>query len=175
MARKKDLGSLAALAGLAYMASRDKATQPEEGYRADPFGKMTQEERDARRDINGRTVADENYGNESSRPVRTPARSAAPSTPSVDAGRSPTMDDEAGMSRGTRPRPAAQVASTTEEGMRGYKPRGNPAGRAPKVTEGARPSPRLNAQELDDYTTYKKGGSVKGWGAARGARKAKIY
>jgi hypothetical protein len=37
---------------------------------------------------------------------------------------------------------------------------------------------RLRQKEADEAVSlggYKKGGSVKGWGAARGARKAKIY
>ena len=52
--------------------------------------------------------------------------------------------------------------------MSAYKPR-----RAPKpLTEVTKPGTRTNYENEDGM---KKGGSVKGWGQARGARKAKIY
>ena len=152
MARKKDLGSLAALAGLAYMASRDKATKggdiPVDDRSATPAASSDMEDTEFG-DLKG---AQE-------RAALAPDR--APASPRSTAARAPSASSPSIVDQ--------------ETGMRAYKPRYTPPGRAPKAVAGERPSPRLNAQELDDYTTYKKGGSVKGWGAARGARKAKIY
>lgn len=47
--------------------------------------------------------------------------------------------------------------------MSEYKPRYTPPTKRPKMTTG------------DDVEYLKKGGAVKGWGKARGARKAKMY
>jgi len=84
------------------------------------------------------------------------------------------VDAEAGMSRGRRDYVTSGKQSFDTEtepstpDMSAYKPR-----RAPKpLTEVTKPGTRTNYENEDGM---KKGGSVKGWGKARGARKAKIY
>ena len=90
-------------------------------------------------------------------------------------GREPVnIDAEAGMSRGRRDYVTSGKQSFDTEtefvppDMSAYKPR-----RTPKpLTEVTKPGTRTNYENEDGM---KKGGSVKGWGKARGARKAKIY
>lgn len=65
--------------------------------------------------------------------------------------------------------------------MRNYKPRRTPS----SLTEVTRPGKSVNYENTDvsdmgmrkggSVKKMAKGGAVKGWGAARGARKAKIY
>jgi hypothetical protein len=94
---------------------------------------------------------------------------------SAPGGREPVhVDAEAGMSRGRRDYVTSGKQSFDTEtepstpDMSAYKPR-----RAPKpLTEVTKPGTRTNYENEDGM---KKGGSVKGWGKARGARKAKIY
>lgn len=91
-------------------------------------------------------------------------------------GREPVHTDaEAGMSRGRRDYVTSGKQSFDTEtesvppDMSNYKPR-----REPKpLTEVMKPGTRTNYENED--TGMKKGGSVKGWGMARGARKAKMY
>ena len=94
---------------------------------------------------------------------------------SAPGGREPVhVDAEAGMSRGRKDYVTSGKQSFDTEtenippDMSAYKPR-----RAPKpLTEVTKPGTRTNYENEDGM---KKGGSVKGWGQARGARKAKIY
>ena len=94
---------------------------------------------------------------------------------SAPGGREPVhVDAEAGMSRGRRDYVTSGKQSFDTEtepstpDMSAYKPR-----RAPKpLTEVTKPGTRTNYENEDGM---KKGGSVKGWGKARGARKAKMY
>jgi len=94
---------------------------------------------------------------------------------SAPGGREPVhVDAEAGMSRGRRDYVTSGKQSFDTEtefvppDMSAYKPR-----RTPKpLTEVTKPGTRTNYENEDGM---KKGGSVKGWGKARGARKAKIY
>lgn len=86
----------------------------------------------------------------------------------------PHVDAEAGMSRGRRDYVTSGKQSFDTEtefvppNMDNYKPR-----REPKpLTEVMKPGTRTNYENAD---AMKKGGSVKGWGIARGARKAKMY
>jgi hypothetical protein len=68
--------------------------------------------------------------------------------------------------------------STTEEGMRNYVPRRSAAQQIAGMDDTYNPRVRrgMNKENLDATgETFKKGGSVKGWGIARGARKAKTY
>ena len=95
---------------------------------------------------------------------------------SAPGGREPVhVDAEAGMSRGRRDYVTSgkQSFDTEKEptvpDMSQYKPR-----REPKpLTEVMKPGTRTNYENED--IGMKKGGSVKGWGIARGARKAKMY
>jgi hypothetical protein len=220
MARKKDLGGLAALAGMAYVASRDKADKTEKEYRSDPYGAMTQEQRDARRDINGRTLAEENA--EKSRalgeirdddgtvsklrrntetgelydPTGSNLTTAAPaSKPTTSTAKRPAggienardellkrqgrprdpRDAEMGMSRGTQRGTDDTINPDVKQRLKDDQY--NPAVKQyrddtydPKVRRG------MNKENLEATgEPFKKGGSVKGWGMARGARKAKTY
>ena len=91
-------------------------------------------------------------------------------------GREPVhVDAEAGMSRGRNDYVTSGKKSFDTEtefvppNMDNYVPR-----RTPKpLTEVMKPGTRTNYESED--TGMKKGGSVKGWGIARGARKAKMY
>jgi hypothetical protein len=175
MARKKDLAGLAALGALGYMMSKDK---PEKEYRADPYGEMTQEQRDARPDINGRTLADENFSNEGRTPVKAPTRAPARVSNAGQATSAPiSADAEAGMTRGTRPRDARDAEKGMSRGTRTTSMAG--AGRGMVNPPSVSPTPDMSAYvprrtpgplsdtdrpgtrvryENDD--TYKKGGKV---------------
>jgi hypothetical protein len=62
--------------------------------------------------------------------------------------------------------------------MRNYAPRRSAAQQVAGRDDTYNPDVgyRTRAENRDTSDlTYKKGGSVKGWGSARGARKAKIY
>jgi hypothetical protein len=169
MARKKNLAGLAALAGLAYVASRDKAQKGlapvEDGPKEVP-GTYKAETAPAKdlgeiRDDDGtlsklrrNTDTGELYdpvglspSNTTAAPPKTTAtRSIAPSRTATPQIVTPEEGARAYRSR-------AQV-DPREALMRNYKPR-----RTPEA----------------DVEGMKKGGSVKGWGMARGARKAKTY
>ena len=88
------------------------------------------------------------------------------------------VDAEAGMTRGRRDYITSGKQSFDTEtefvppNMSQYKPR-----REPKpLTEVRKPGTNTNYENSDATSeTFKKGGSVKGWGIARGARKAKMY
>lgn len=91
-------------------------------------------------------------------------------------GREPVhVDAESGMTRGRRDYVTSGKKSFDTEtefvppDMSQYKPR-----REPKpLTEVMKPGTRTNYENED--TGMKKGGKVKGWGKARGARAAKMY
>lgn len=90
MARKKDLAGLAALGALGYMMSKGKgdAITGDDQYNPDVRA----------------VERNEDYSNEGRTPVRAPIRTpsaggSAPTAPSRI-----SVDDEAGMTRGTRPR-----------------------------------------------------------------------
>jgi hypothetical protein len=143
MARKKDLGGLAALAGLAYMASRDK----------------------------------EGKGPAPSAPAAAP--SADTGGDFIEAGSGPTGDfmseKEPGWESGTAPsrkpaatRPAGGIENARDELLkRQARPR-DPRDAELGMSRGTR---RVSLSSGG----MKKGGSVKGWGIARGSRKAKTY
>ena len=168
MARKKDLAGLATLAGLAYMASRDK------GGEAPAMPTSAPTASDAGGDFveAGSGVAPEgaDYGNESRREgfgIGKVAPSATPRPrPAPNAGMSMSrMSPEAGAEAKKKfdLENARDMALARAEGERAVA---------------AHKAKRLRQKEADEGASlggYKKGGSVKGWGAARGARKAKIY
>jgi hypothetical protein len=174
MARKKDLGGLAALAGLAYMMTRDKAQKGlapvEDAPKAVP-GTFKAEEAEPPKDLGEirdddgtlsklrrNTETGELYdpvGSNLSKTTASPPKAAA--TRSVAALRTAT------------PR-----IVTPEEGARAYRSR---ARVDPREALMRNYKPRRNPEPLNGVAEegMKKGGSVKGWGMARGARKAKNY
>lgn len=182
MARRKNLAGLAALAGLAYMASRDKAAKgegapmgddqynPDVKQRSPDLGAIYAEDGSLSK-LRRNTETGDLYSPDE--PITRPAASkaAAPRARGVSTAGNAGYDS-------TDMRPVPQVASTTEAGMRSYVPRRSAAqqiaGRDDTYNPDVRYRTRTENTDVSDMT-YKKGGSVKGWGAARGARKAKIY
>lgn len=170
MARKKDLAGLATLAGMAYLASRDKGGEAP----AMPTASSTPAIPDAGEDFieagSGVASEDADYGNEGRREgygVGKVAPSATPRPrPAPNAGMSMTRMDPAKAEEARRMERqivARDTALRMQEGERAVA---------------ANKAKRLRQKEADEGASlggYKKGGSVKGWGAARGARKAKIY
>jgi hypothetical protein len=205
MARKKDLGGLAALAGLAYMASRDKAVkggdrdtdtgvdvQPSYGRasatKAPDLGEIRGEEGTVSK-LRRNTETGEMYDPTGSNLITAPSRK-----PTAPAAKRPVggienardellkrqarprdpRDAELGMSRGTQrstddtinPRVKQYRDDTYNPDVKQYRDDTY----NPKVRRG------MNKENLEATgETFKKGGSVKGWGISRGARKAKIY
>lgn len=183
MARKKDLAGLASLAGLAYLASRDKggegaAPTADEGAVASPVRSGDVEEASLER------AADIPR----SRPAA--PRAAAPSSPSAGGGRGrvggPTAAQASGNA-GLASKPTYETSydrSRREDREAGRDFDSLVSGLKDRIaTAGDRGGDRLlkDARIRKDEQTfmgsgnYKKGGSVKGWGIARGARKAKTY
>lgn len=173
MARKKDLAGLAALGALGYALSRGKGDTPMADDQYNPDVRAVER--------------NEDYGNEGNRPVRAPTRSlsAAPArTPSVSSRVS--VDDETGMSRGTRARDPRDMEAGMSRGTRGASMAGagrgmvNPpmAGSEPDMsayvprrtpgplTDVNRPGTRVRYENED---TYKKGGKTKVSSASRRA------
>lgn len=178
MARKKDLAGLATLAGLAYMASRDKGGEPaavtakEESVTASPVRSGEVEE----------TSLDKMADVPRSRPTAPRA-----STPSAGGGRG-------GRGGATAEELAAYAASKKPTYKTPYdraREEDRAAGRdfdslvdslKNKLTseDTRKPLPLKSTKSetgnaFMGSTGLKKGGSVKGWGIARGARKAKTY
>jgi hypothetical protein len=158
MARKKDLGSLAALAGLAYMMTRDKAQKGlapvEDAPKAVPG--TYKAEAAAPKDL-GEIRDDDGTLSTLRRNTETgelydPVGSSLPKAPAPRPVAAPRIVTPEEGARAYRSR--AQAPDPREALMRNYKPRRTPEA----AVEG-----------------MKKGGSVKGWGMARGARKAKTY
>ena len=103
MARKKDLAGLAALGALGYALSKGKG-DVDVGTSSDYTAGLDR---------------NEDYGNEGNRPVRAPVRmpSAGGSAPTAPSRIS--VDDESGMSRGTRARDARDAEAGMSRGTRG--------------------------------------------------------
>jgi hypothetical protein len=153
MARGKDLAGLAALGALGMMLSKGKKGSDTSGMDTEGFEGI----KDLPRRDTGMSEKepDENYRNSGPRtsPTASRARATTP-TPTPSSRSTISADDEAGMSRGTRPRDPRnaeagmsrgtrttsmagagrgvtmptqpQADSTTAEGMRNYVPRRTP-------------------------------------------------
>ena len=191
MARRKDLAGLAALAGLAYMASRGKeggGAAPTSGRtsESDALDAMTSGEYGGP-NAGGDIMTDKEPGWESgvssapaasSRPRTRPAASAsAPAAPRPMGGsgrgkQGGATAEELSLYVASKAKPKYQ---SLQDRARSYEEERAKSGVG---MYGTRRTPRREdmpdrADEMGN--AYKKGGSVKGWGAARGARKAKIY
>lgn len=181
MARKKDLAGLATLAGLAYMASRDKGGEsaaPEtktEGAVASPVSSSAGDMEEA------------------------PLERAAdiprtrPTTPKVSAPKPMGGSGRGGRGGATAEELAAYAASKKpayespyDRARREDREAGRDIGSVVEglknriATAGERGSVLPLKSTKADKNEFmgagmKKGGSVKGWGMARGARKAKTY
>lgn len=180
MARKKDLGGLAALAGLAYMASRDKAAKgdvpsgddqynPDVKQRGPDLGAIYAEDGSLSK-LRRNTETGELYSPDE--PITRPAAATKPMGRPASKGVS-TAGNAGYDTTAMRPQ-----TNNTEAGMRNYVPRRSAAqqiaGRDDTYNPAVAYRNRTENKDTEDLT-YKKGGKVKGWGSARGARKAKIY
>jgi hypothetical protein len=156
MARKKNLAGLAALAGLAYMMTRDKAAKAGEAAatstapEAAPVAAPVSTEDAAGDFIEAGSGPRGDFMNE----VEPGGKSLTASPPKPAATRSIGARAPARTSATARP-----TAADSDFNMN-YSNEGRDRRRA---------RPTVPGSEL------KKGGSVKGWGMARGARKAKTY
>ena len=202
MARKKDLGGLAALAGMAYVASRDKAAKGDAPTGDDQYNPDVKQRSAAApdmgeiRDDDGtvsrlrRNTEDGSLYDPGSVGPTAPARKPAAPAAKRPAGgienardellkrqgrpRDP-RDAEMGMSRGTQRGTDDTINPDVKQRLKDDQY--NPAVKQyrddtydPKVRRG------MNKENLEATgEPFKKGGSVKGWGMARGARKAKTY
>jgi len=190
MARKKNLAGLAALAGLAYMASRNKAVKgeeaaapsaaaapststaaemdPLEAANASPESQKIMEDAVAAGNLEkgGRML------NEMRDAKAAPTRSLKPAASSASNFMTPEEGARAYRSR-------APAADPREALMRNYVPRRDPrasgAMSGDYMANSATSRGVRNMYERAAEEGMKKGGSVKGWGIARGARKARTY
>lgn len=181
MARKKDLAGLATLAGLAYMASRDKGGEPaavtatEESVTTSPVRSGEVEE----------TSLDKMADVPRSRP--TAPRASVPSAPSAGGGRGgrggATAEELAAYAASKKPTYKTPYDKAREEDRAAGRDFDSLVGslkdRIATAGERGRALPLKSTKaDRNDFmgsTGLKKGGSVKGWGIARGARKAKTY
>lgn len=200
MGRKSNLGGLAALAGLAYMMTRDKAKKGEaptataapapEVKVAEPI--TAPKYKDAMQEKE--PGWDTKEAPAKSAPARS-TRSAAPSAlsgPSLAAdapAAAPAADDSAfGMGKtkhsgglGTTTRTLGadnggrRIHPEYPEDMRAALKRDAQATARDLVRGQKGYSERTGRDLVRGQDGYAKGGSVKGWGIARGARKAKTY
>jgi hypothetical protein len=184
MARKKDLNSLAALAGMACLASRGKAKGGEDsapvaedtGATASPVRSGEVEE----------TKLDSMSDMPRARP--TAPRAAAPASPGAGGGRGrmggPTAEQASSNAGLESKKPAYETPY--DRSRREDREAGRDIGSVVEglknriATAGERGSVlplKSTKSDKNDFmgAGMKKGGSVKGWGIARGARKAKTY
>lgn len=129
MARKKDLAGLAALGALGYALSKGKGDVVTGDDQYNPDVRAVER--------------NEDYGNEGNRPVRAPARMPSaggtrPTTPSRI-----SVDDEAGMTRGTRPRDPRDAEAGMTRGTRSTSMAG--AGRGSVNPPAASSTPDMSA------------------------------
>jgi hypothetical protein len=191
MARKKDLAGLATLAGLAYMATRDKAGKGDSADVAPSAPAAAKE--DTGGDFNEAgsgpaPAADENYGNEGRREGPMGVGKTTPSAPR------PAAKPMGGSGRGKQggasaeelaayaaSKPKKPQYQSLQDRARAYEEERAASGAGGMYgTPSKRREPLPTAEDM----AYKKGGKVKkmasgggvkGWGIARGSRKAKTY
>jgi hypothetical protein len=169
-----NLGSLAALAGMAYLANRDKGgegsapatpTAADEGAIASPvrsgeveetkLDKMADVPRSRPRSVTpAKAAASADYGNEGRRSVREPS----PPAYETPYDRSRREDRESGRDIGSMVESLKNRIATAGE-------------------RGSALPLKSTKSDKNDFmgAGMKKGGAVKGWGISRGARKAKNY
>jgi hypothetical protein len=178
MARKKDLAGLATLAGLAYMASRDKGGEsaaPEaktESAVASPVsssaGDVEETKLDSMADVprsRPKAPAAKPMGG-SGRGGRGGA--TAEELASYAASKKPAYESPYDRSR-REDREAGRDIGSVVEGLKNRIATAGERGSALPL--------KSTKSDKNDFmgSGMKKGGSVKGWGMARGARKAKTY
>ena len=179
MGRKSNLGGLAALAGLAYMMTRDKAKKDEAPTAtAAPAAEVKVAE-----PVTAPKYKDAMQEKEPGWDTKeAPAKSAlaGSSRPAADPRFvTPEVGAKAYRSR-ARSDSSLSAPDPREALMRNYVPRRDPRASGAMsgdfMADSAKSRSVRNMYERGaEETGMKKGGSVKGWGIARGARKAKTY
>ena len=196
MARKKDLAGLATLAGLAYLASRDKggssstASLGDDQYNPDvkqgpraasvepttDLGEI-RDETGALSKLRRNTETGEAYD-----PTGSGAGKVAPSaTPRLRSNATASkprtapnpMDAMTGGDYGGPAEKKKLEYQSLQDRVRAYEEERAKSGVGMYGTR--KSTPREALPTAEDAAYLKKGGSVKGWGKARGARKAKTY
>lgn len=178
MARKKDLAGLATLAGLAYMASRDKGGEPaavtatEESVTASP--------------VRSGEVEETSLGKMADVPRSRPTapRASAPSAGGGRGGRGGATAEElaayAASKKPTYKTPYDRAREEDRAAGRDFDSLVDSLKNKLTSEDTRKPLPLKSTKSetgnaFMGSTGLKKGGSVKGWGIARGARKAKTY
>ena len=208
MARKKDLGGLAALAGLAYMASRDKAAKGDmptgdDQYNPDvkqrsaaapatDMGEIRDEEGTVSK-LRRNTETGEMYDPTGSSMTAPASRTRAPASASASA--APAKPSQGTQYGATQRAIGSQLSFKGNKGIHPEYPEDLPKTSKPDAvdvtklslaeraklsrerarSDGTKTNSRSVNERIRDSLGMKKGGSVKGWGISRGARKAKIY
>lgn len=198
MGRKSNLGGLAALAGLAYMMTRDKAKKgeaPAASTASTPAPEIKVAEPVTTPKYKDAMQEKEPGWDTKEAPVKSaPARSTRPAAPSALSGPSlaaaaPAADDSAfGMGKTKQGGGLGTIARTlaADNGGRRTHPeypedtraalKRDAQATARDLVRGQKGySERTGRDLVRGQDGYAKGGSVKGWGIARGARKAKTY
>jgi hypothetical protein len=180
MARKKDLAGLATLAGLAYMATRDKGGEGSAPVE-DRVGKAVAGDDQYNEDVKyGDMMSEKEPGWESGKATATPARRtpravAKPSAPGDDSYnpdvKQRLKDDQYNADAKQRTAPKLNILEEAKEEARRRRAGAMAAGEASRPTMEVGRLPKKGP----GLSNFKSGGSVKGWGIARGARKAKTY
>jgi hypothetical protein len=182
MASKKDLGGLAALAGMAYLASRDKggedsAPAADEGATASPVrsGEVEETKLDSMADIpRSRPAAARLTPKPAAKPMGGSGRggqggASAEELAAYAASKKPAYESPYDRSR-REDREAGRDIGSVVEGLKNRIATAGERGSALPLK-----STKSDKNDFMGSTGLKKGGSVKGWGIARGARKAKTY
>lgn len=190
MARKKDLAGLAALAGLAYMMTRDKAQKGEaptaSAPAAAPSAPKTTEvdplEAANRSPVSQKIMADAVADGKKS--LAASPRKAAPTrsvaAPAAADSTAPLVyKDDFGMGKmapgSTKYRPGGLGTSVAVLKANNGGRRTHPEYMEDTMAALKRDEADTARDLIRGQKGYAKGGSVKGWGMARGARKAKTY
>ena len=186
MGRKSNLGGLAALAGLAYMMTRDKAKKGEAPAAEAPAAMSSASkasEVDPLEAANASAESQKIMADAMADGKKSLAASPAKTTtarPTADS-RFVTPEEGAKPYRSRARSDSSLSAPDPREAlMRNYVPRRDPkasgAMSGDYMANSAKSRGVRNMYERGaEETGMKKGGSVKGWGMARGARKAKTY
>lgn len=188
MARKKDLAGLAALAGLAYMMTRDKAQKGEAPTASAPTAASSASKtaevdplEAANASAESQQIMTDAMAAGKKSLTASPPRAAATrsvAAPAAADGTAPlAYKDDFGMGKMSK-----RGSGSGGQGSTLVTLKADNGGRRshPEYPEDARAA--LKRDEADTARDlirgqkgYAKGGSVKGWGMARGARKAKTY
>lgn len=181
MARKKDLAGLAALAGLAYMMTRDKAQKGEAPTASAPTAASSASKtaevdplEAANASAESQQIMTDAMAAGKKSLTASPPRAAATRSvvaPAAADSMIPTDQNFSGIGNGKGGLGTRVTAMKADNGGRRTHPEYPEDARAARKRDAAETARDL----VRGQKGYAKGGSVKGWGMARGARKAKTY